>query len=149
MTSSPRVHDHHVPDLRPHWDPERRVLVCHGQIVKCFRQPAPNQILILEAFEEEGWPVHIDDPISPQGRSPLERKRRLNDVVKALNRHQVTPLIHFFCDGSGEGILWEPVSANLSVHRVHRPQHAERAHRDSSKTPLPPCPKGRPKRCCE
>ena len=36
------------------------------EIVKRYRVPAPNQELILAAFEEEGWPQLIDDPLPPQ-----------------------------------------------------------------------------------
>ena len=35
------------------------------RVVKQFRVPAGNQELILAAFEEMGWPPHIDDPLPP------------------------------------------------------------------------------------
>ena len=41
---------------KPYWDAERRTLWFRGVIVKQFRQPAENQILILSAFEELCWP---------------------------------------------------------------------------------------------
>jgi hypothetical protein len=34
-------------------------------VVKEFKLPAPNQETILTAFQEEGWPPRIDDPLPP------------------------------------------------------------------------------------
>ena len=59
------------------------------------------------AFEEEGWPAKIDDPLAPQ--SQQDPKRRLHDTIKCLNRNQKNELLHFRGDGTGEGILWELV----------------------------------------
>jgi hypothetical protein len=73
--------------------------------VKRFRVPALNQELILAAFEEEGWPPHLDDPLPQEANT--DPKQRLQDTIKRLNRHQVNRLIHFRGDGSGTGILWE------------------------------------------
>ncbi|HEY8503790.1 MAG TPA: hypothetical protein VIL46_04365 [Gemmataceae bacterium] len=93
------------PDLVPTWDRGLRELRLGARVVKCFRQPAPNQVLILEVFEESGWPPHIDDPLP---RVPgLNPKLRLRDTIAALNRHQVNHLIRFHGDGSGEGVGWE------------------------------------------
>ena len=74
-------------------------------VVKEFKLPSPNQETLLTAFEEEGWPPHIDDPLSPT--PPLDPRRRLHDTIKALNRKQKHGLIRFRGDGSGEGIRWE------------------------------------------
>lgn len=89
----------------PRWDATCREL-CWGLIVvKRFRLPASNQELVLAAFEEEGWPRHIDDPLpSPRDCDP---QQRLHDTIKRLNRHQVNPLIRFRANGSGNGIFWE------------------------------------------
>jgi hypothetical protein len=91
--------------LVPWWDRDRREVRLAGILVKQFKSPAPNQEAILAAFEEEGWPPRIDDPISPQfGQDP---KRRLHDTINALNRNQKTRLIDFLGDGSGQGVRWE------------------------------------------
>jgi hypothetical protein len=67
--------------------------------------PAANQERVLAAFEEEGWPVHIDDPLPP---SPdQDSKRRLHDTINSLNRNQKCPLIRFVGDGTGQGVRWE------------------------------------------
>jgi hypothetical protein len=62
--------------------------------------------LILESFEEQGWPESIDDPL------PVERdidpKRRLHDAIKRLNRNQRCRAISFHGNGNGQGIAWRP-----------------------------------------
>ncbi len=91
----------------PVWDAQRRMLVFAGNVVKQFRRRAVNQELVLAAFEEECWPLRIDDPLTPQPCQDM--KRRLNDTIKCLNRGQESPLLHFRGDGTGEGVLWEVV----------------------------------------
>jgi hypothetical protein len=94
-----------VPWPGPRWDSEYRVLWVGGQVVKRFQVPAGNQELILTAFEELGWPTHIDDPLPPV--PDLEPKRRLLDAITRLNGNQRAPLIRFHGDGKGRGIRWE------------------------------------------
>ena len=91
---------------RPKWDHQRRQLRLGSQLVKEFKLPSPNQETVLMAFEEEGWPPRVDDPLPPIAR--LDPRRRLHDTIKALNRKQKQQLIRFRGDGSGEGIRWEP-----------------------------------------
>ncbi len=104
---------HHQDARRPRWDSERRVLGVNGMIVKCFKWVAVNQQAILCAFEEEGWPPRIDDPLPPQ--PDQDAKRRLSDTIKCLNRKQTNPLVHFRGDGTGEGVVWEFVSSSEPV----------------------------------
>ncbi len=89
----------------PSWDRDRRVLRVDGCIVKQFKVPSPSQEAILTAFEEEGWPAAIDDPLPPH--SEQNPKRRLRNTIQSLNANQKNPLLHFRGDGSGERILWE------------------------------------------
>jgi hypothetical protein len=96
-------------DARPQWDADRQELRLGGLVVKQYKVPAPNQEMILAAFEEEGWPHRIDDPIPPVYDS--EPKRRLHDTINSLNRSQKQPLLRFLGDGSGQGVRWEPTSA--------------------------------------
>jgi hypothetical protein len=91
----------------PQWDAGCRELRWGAMLVKCFREPALNQELILAAFEEEGWPAHIDDPLPSDGY--CDPKQRLHDTIKRLNRHQVNHLIRFRGDGCGCGVRWEPL----------------------------------------
>lgn len=106
--ASPRPsHDGCDCPARPHWDAELREFTVDGRLVKRFKSPAPNQIAILSAFEEDGWPRHIDDPLPRNGNPETDPKRRLNDTVKSLNRHHNARVIHFSTDGTGEGVKWE------------------------------------------
>ena len=89
----------------PRWDGESRVLYLGRQIVKRFRRPSPNQAVVLLAFEEEGWPCRIDDPLPPTRE--IAPKHRLHDTIKWLNRRQENRLLRFSGDGSGEGVRWE------------------------------------------
>jgi hypothetical protein len=95
---------------RPHWDGQTRRLCWRGLLVKAFRQPAPNQELLLAALEEEGWPPRIDDPL-PQERGQDPRDR-LREAVKALNNNQVHPVLRFWRDGTGHGVTWGDVRSD-------------------------------------
>ena len=90
---------------KPRWYPELHELHFNSSVIKRFKLPARNQELILAAFEEEGWPSRIDDPLPPTG--DLDPRQRLRNTIVTLNRHQLTPLLHFRCDGTGCGIQWE------------------------------------------
>jgi hypothetical protein len=78
-------------------------------LVKAFHQLAPNQELILAAFEEEAWPPRIDDPLPVM--EDHRSKDRLHETIKALNRHQKCRRIRFRGDGTGSGVRWENVSS--------------------------------------
>ena len=90
----------------PVWDRETRELSAAGRLVKRFRVPAPNQELILEAFQEEGWPPRMDNPLPPGPTADV--RERLHDTIKNLNRHQVHRLLLFQGDGRGLGVRWRP-----------------------------------------
>jgi hypothetical protein len=104
--------------LAPRWDNKRRELRLARKVVKRFRVPAPNQEMILAAFQEEGWPNCIDDPLPPKG--DLDPKRRLHDTIKALNRkhRQKPPLIHFVGNGTGKNVVWELRLVTLRSRRL-------------------------------
>ena len=89
----------------PYWDSGRRELSVAGTIIKRFRVPAQNQELILSAFQEEGWPHHIYDPL-PTNRK-INTHVRLHDAINRLNGCQKLPLVRFHGNGSGNGISWE------------------------------------------
>lgn len=96
------------PRVTPHWDSDLQELRINGLIVKQFKVPAPNQEMVLAAFEEENWPVRIDDPLPPQ--VDQDPKRRLHDTIVSLNRNHKHRLIRFMGDGSGEGVRWTVVT---------------------------------------
>ena len=88
----------------PEWDRDRQELRLRGLIVKQFKVPAPNQEIILAAFEEESWPVRIDDPLPVH--PCIAAKRRLHETITSLNRNQRLRAINFSGDGSGQGVRW-------------------------------------------
>lgn len=92
--------------LKPTWDSNMRQLSFRGLLVKTFRVPARNQSMILDAFEEEGWPTHLDDPLPVQ--SGIDPHARLHDAINRLNRRQINEIVRFIGDGSGEGVCWKP-----------------------------------------
>jgi hypothetical protein len=91
--------------LTPKWDSELQELRVGTTIIKRFKVPARNQETVLAAFQEEGWPVFLDDPLPPH--LEIDPKRRLHDTINSLNRNQKNDLIRFRGNGSGEGIRWE------------------------------------------
>jgi hypothetical protein len=101
QTHSPRLID------TPYWDCNRRCLMMGDRLVKQFRVPSPNQETILLAFQEEGWPPCIGDPLPlpAQQRPPM----RLHDTIKSLNAKQENRLIRFRGNGTGQAVLWEPI----------------------------------------
>ncbi len=86
----------------PHWNAQMRQLWWGKHLVKEFRQSAVNQELVLAAFEEEGWPPQLDDPLPPTKN--IDPKVRLHDTIKRLNRHHLYRVIRFSSDGKGRGI---------------------------------------------
>lgn len=92
----------------PNWDDQRHELRLGSVLVKRFKWRAANQEAVLAAFQEDGWPARIDDPLPPVPET--DPKRRLSDTIKCLNRKQQNSLIRFSGDGTGEGVLWDIVS---------------------------------------
>ena len=89
----------------PSWDPRLRELRIGRKIVKRFKHPASAQESILSAFQEEGWPAAIDDPLP--GQPGADPKRRLHYTVRNLNRAQSPQAIRFYINGNGELVRWE------------------------------------------
>jgi len=75
-----------------------------GRVVKQLSYPSPDAELLLAAFEEQGWPQYIDDPLPPaKGR---HRKRRLRNLIYNFNRRLDFPLIRLCGNGFGTGVGW-------------------------------------------
>ena len=106
-----------VPDLLPRWDGGRRQLWLGGRLLKEFRQPAPNQTALLDAFERRGWAArHVVDPLPPTpGEREDEAQLRLQETVKNLNRGLPPGTIRFRGDGTGRGVWWEPGAVHPEV----------------------------------
>jgi len=107
----------------PYWDADCRRLWLGEQLLKEFRQPAPNQTTLLDVFQEQGWvPSHIDDPLSRAlGESEKSAKRRLHETISNLNRGLPTGTIRFRGDGTGQGIVWEYDRVRLAMNRPGHP----------------------------
>jgi hypothetical protein len=75
-----------------------------GRVVKRLQGPAKNQELILSAFQREGWPTSIHDPLAEE--FDVDPKIRLNDVVYRLNRKQLANLLRFHVNGHGPSVHW-------------------------------------------
>lgn len=99
---------HTTNNVKPRWNSELRILSVDDVTVKRFQRPAPSQQAILAAFEEEGWPLRIDDPLIPaKGMQLSQIKDRLRSTVADLNRAQHgRTRVQFHTDGTGQGILW-------------------------------------------
>lgn len=106
--------------LKPHWNPARRELSIGNRLVKQFLVPAGNQEVILGAFQEEGWPEHIDDPLT--GNHDIDPKARLNDAVYRLNRKQLELSIRFRTNGKGNGVHWSLVQTQNGAPTSKRSQ---------------------------
>jgi hypothetical protein len=99
----------------PHWDAARRKFYVDGVLVKRFRQGAACQERILSAFQEEGWPPSIEDPLPPDGEQ--DPKCRLQNVIGNLNRHQRNKRVHFEGNGTGECVLWTRICETAPPRR--------------------------------
>ena len=106
VSSQPAVEQSCI-NPKPSWDRDRKVLYFSEWIIKQFRWLAVNQETVLMAFEEDGWPTRIDDPL-PR-RVNQDPKQRLHDTIKCLNRNHSKRVIRFNGDGTGEGIRWSYV----------------------------------------
>lgn len=92
--------------LKPAWNEQARELCVAEELIKRYRCRASNQERILAVFQEENWPIRIDDPLPPEPN--LDAKQRLRETVKSLNQNHFTrDRLRFHCDGNGQGIQWE------------------------------------------
>jgi hypothetical protein len=91
----------------PHWDRDTRQLWLGSLLVKVFRQPAPNQTALLDAFQAHGWEEgHVPNLLPPEpGENTAAARQRLHDTIKNLNRALPQGTIYFRGDG-GLGAWW-------------------------------------------
>jgi hypothetical protein len=92
------------PEL-PVWDGSAGELRYLGQLVKRFRKATSNQRAVLEAFQGEGWPEQLADPLPND--PAVSRKCRLQDTIKNLNRDHHRQLLRFYTPEGGGGIAWK------------------------------------------
>jgi hypothetical protein len=105
-----------VESLVPCWDQGRRELRVGSHVVKRFTQPAANQEAVLDAFQEDGWPPRLDDPLRPD--HDQETKTRLRRTVHNLNRSQRWPGVRFVVCGNGQCVAWNLDSQRDSEDRA-------------------------------
>ena len=91
------------PDPKPHWDAEIGELRFNGKLCKRFRQKAPNQRAMLDAFEAKGWPDRIINPLTSD--KPENLPDQLRETVRGLR--DSCKDIWFGLDGAGRGVIWE------------------------------------------
>src|SRR5262249_13850094 len=98
------------PAAKPEWKKQLRELWYAGHLIKRYRVPADAQECILNAFQEDGWPDCIDDPLPP--KPGVDPPRRLQAIIKKLNGKQTRRGIMFHGNGNGMSICWEPRPAD-------------------------------------
>jgi hypothetical protein len=87
----------------PRWAKAKRQLWYGSILCVQYKRPAPLQHLLLDAFQEMGWPECIDDPL-PRGK----RAQTIGDLQRLLRRNN-SPLI-IERDGKGTGFSWRVAS---------------------------------------
>jgi hypothetical protein len=81
---------------KPNWNKSTLELCYQGQLARKIRRIARNPIIVLDAFQEDGWPAHIDNPLPPNAN--------ISEVVRTLN--QRLKLLRFASDGASSGFNW-------------------------------------------
>lgn len=124
------------PELPPRYYRPSRQLWYDGALLTKIQRPDSNQAKILLAFDEEGWPERVYDPLPPKGE--IDPRKRLQDTLYALNRsieRKAKPgarcLVKFHVEEDGTAIRWERVEAAETTPaqaspRVWRPERAIR-----------------------
>ncbi len=93
-----------IKTMKPKWDFDKTELRFGGQLIKKYSWRAPNQERLISAFQSQGWPVQIDNPLEID--ELVDTKRRLHDTIKCLNRRFLRNLIRFHGDGTGKAVQW-------------------------------------------
>lgn len=94
------------PPEKPRWDGVK--LYWGDRVIRYYRDEAGNQRAILAAFQEDGWPARIDDPLSPKGFYDNTPQNRLRHTVKDLNNGLAKPSpIVFETDSGGKAVVWK------------------------------------------
>ena len=99
---------------KPHWD---GTTLTYWGISKRYRQPASDQRLILQAFQDAGWEPRIPNPLKHKFRSSSSRgdkelamtkiasRKAVDHLNRNLRDHKPPVPIEFLSDG-GEFIGW-------------------------------------------
>lgn len=88
-------------DSKPFWDKEKLCLWFQGAPIRTFKRNAKNCFLVLDSFEELGWPSRIDCPIpNPIGDVRADTVASLNSGLAEQDH------VKFARDGLGTGYTW-------------------------------------------
>jgi hypothetical protein len=90
----------------PVWDNARGELHFRGRLVRRFRNTASQQRAVLDAFQREGWPERLPDPLARPAGPCVNRKQRLHDVIKNLNRRHGARRLRFYGTDCGRAVGW-------------------------------------------
>jgi len=90
---------------KPYWDADEHELWFKGRVIKRYSREAKLQACILGAFQEEGWPPCIDDPLTGNAEQSLSRSSRFRNAVRKLNENVEQFGLGFKCNGRG-GVWW-------------------------------------------
>jgi hypothetical protein len=90
---------------KPSWDRNKGELSFDGEVIKKIRRigNAINVVLLLDTFQELGWPDRVDSPLSP------EDSQKHHATIRSLNTS--LSRIRFRSDGEGIGFIWESLPA--------------------------------------
>jgi len=89
----------------PRWDSRLLVLHVDEIAVKKFQAKARNQMAVMAAFEAQGWPRQIHNPLN--SCSPARRAQALADAVHGLNRNLRAKVIRFHTAEKGASVRYE------------------------------------------
>ena len=82
------------------WHKDLGELRLNGKVIRRVRiKAAKNLVIILDGFQECGWPEQMQDSVPRSSHTSC-----LRDDVKTLNKQ--LKKIRFYSDGTGEGIRW-------------------------------------------
>jgi hypothetical protein len=92
----------------PNYDRQLRELWVAGAVLHRFAPQARNAITVLTAFQAQGWPRWIVDPLGNGPESDFEQ--HLHNTVSVPNHAQKPWLIRFSSTGADRTIRWDFVS---------------------------------------
>jgi hypothetical protein len=95
-----------APGEKPRWDRASRELWFAGTVVRYFRRGARNQERLLDAFQGQGWPEQVADPLPRHPR--LKAAGQLRDAVKHLNAGLAGMPLRFRVSADAGTVFWAP-----------------------------------------
>ena len=87
----------------PVWKKAAGELLYLSNVIREVKPTAANLRLILNSFQETGWPAWIYDPFPPDHEASDRRRRAVATLNQGLTG------IRFLCEGNGKKISWEAV----------------------------------------